>query len=128
MSDSDPTLWQIAGVALTALWAGVVAVGSWVWKHTWGVLDKQTDMNSHRELEKRVSVMEATCIQKTEVYHAKLEGKADARELDRQRNNIDSLFAQQTEIRKEMNAGFEDVQKSMNNTTVMLLRAISDKK
>lgn len=128
MSDSDPTLWQIAGVALTALWAGVVAVGSWVWKHTWGVLDKKTDMNSHRELEKRVSVMEATCIQKTEVYHAKLEGKADARELDRQRNNIDSLFAQQTEIRKEMNAGFEDVQKSMNNTTVMLLSAISDKK
>ena len=81
---------------------------------------------SHDELEQRMSSIEQTCSQKTELYHVKLEGKADAREMDRQRGNIEKLYEQQAQIRGEMNSGFADVKKQMSDTTIMLVQKLTE--
>ena len=121
----EPSIYQGAMILIGVLWAGLVGIGTWVFKHTFGLIEKKIDRETHDELEGRVSAMEEACTRKTELYHAKLENKADVKEMDRQRNNIETLFTEVSNVRIDMNSGFSALQQEMSKTTVMLVQAIN---
>lgn len=106
MTDQDPGVWhQLANW----LWAVVLAIGGWAWKHTHKRID---DLESHVEHEVRCARIE-------------LKSKVDQPEMDRQRDNITDLFNGQETIRAEMRQGFQHIQEELSRTHVGLLEKLT---
>lgn len=56
-----------------------------------------------------------------------LKEKADRSELDRQRDNITSLFKETGEIRKDMNGGFQRITELIHNGQTQILHELAKK-
>ena len=56
-----------------------------------------------------------------------LKNKADKSELDRQRNNIEKLFGESAELRKDMNGGFERITHLIHHGQTQILTELAKK-
>lgn len=66
---------------------------------------------------------------RTEIAEIKaaLATKADADEMDRQRDNITKLFESQVDLRNQMNGGFQSIRDLIHEGQIAIIREIASK-
>lgn len=85
---------------LDKLWVAIGALLGWLW-HT----------NKQELAELRAAIAQ----------------KADKDELDRQRDNIATLFNEHTAIRRDMAKGFDDVKEAIHKGNMEIIRELAKK-
>ena len=93
----DPSIWKQLA---GWLWGILVPVGAWAWN----------------AMNKRLERIET-----------ELDAKADAKEFDRQKDNIAKLFDQQADMRQDMHKGFSDLKDIVHRGFLEVTKEISRK-